>query len=87
MDTTNQQCTGLPSFPFHPCDERAQTGERPHLQHVRDIQWVDDQLVIVAIASTLILIRLPQHSRGDLATINFPPFHKVASLRPNRFGR
>jgi hypothetical protein len=41
---------------------------------------VDEQLMIVAIASTLILMRLPQHTRNDLATINFPPFHKVHCL-------
>lgn len=49
---------------------------QPISNHVRDIQWVDEQLMIVAIASTLILMRLPQHTRADLATINFPPFHK-----------
>lgn len=44
---------------------------------MRDIQWVDDQLLIVAIASALVLMRIPQQQRGELVTINFPPFHKV----------
>jgi hypothetical protein len=47
---------------------------------------VDEQLMIVAIASTLILMRLPQHTRADLATINFPPFHKVHQLCARHHG-